>query len=203
MAVTTPKQARARETFDRVLDAAAELLVDKGIEGLNTNEVARLAGVNIATLYRYFDDKYDLVDGLLSRYSQLQVAKISEQMQQFDDPRERLNHILVLQLELMEQHPWLGAVNIALRASPQLKEVRERNRAYMRDMVLGQLGEGAANLRSPINLGERQKAAARLSTEIWGTGLTTIAEAPVAERPALMTEFKILLNAYLDTMSAD
>ena len=63
MAVTEPKQARARKTYDAVLDAAAALLMTGGIEGLNTNSVAATAGVNISTLYRYFDDKYDLVEG--------------------------------------------------------------------------------------------------------------------------------------------
>ena len=80
MAVTPPKQARARQTFERILDAAAELLTDQGIEGLNTNEVANRAGVNVSTLYRYFDDKYDLVEGLLNRFSELQLTEVAQQM---------------------------------------------------------------------------------------------------------------------------
>jgi AcrR family transcriptional regulator len=201
MAVTPPKQARARQTFDRILDAAAELLLDKGIEGLNTNEAATRAGVNISTLYRYFDDKYDLVEGLLSRFSELQMAEVAQQMPRFDDPRERLSHILDLQLQLMERHPWLGAVQRALRASPQLRAARAANKARTSALMLENIQWEGLNARGPFTLAERRKPAAQLLVEIWGTGLQTVAEAPEAERQGLLAELKVLLNAYLDTMA--
>lgn len=203
MAVTPPKQARARETFDRILDAAADLLTEQGIEGLNTNEVASRAGVNVSTLYRYFDDKYDLVEGLLTRFSELQLTEVAQQIPRFDDPHERVSHILDLQLQLLARHPWLGPVQRALRASPHLQAIRAANSARTRDALLGNMGWDGANARGPFTLGERQDAAAQLLVEIWGTGLQAVAEAPEPERPALLAELRILLNAYLDTMAPE
>ena len=67
---TLPVQKRAVKTINRLLDACAELLADKGYEGLNTNLVAELAGVNISTLYRYFPNKESLLENLLKRLNE-------------------------------------------------------------------------------------------------------------------------------------
>jgi len=201
LTVTTPKQARARQTFDNILDASAVLLMEEGIEGLNTNEVARQAGVNISTLYRYFDDKYDLVEGLLTRLAQFQLDKIAEKMEHFDEPRERLDHILELQLQIIHQHPWLGAAQHAMRAAPQLRKIRDANREYIGAGIIEQLGRRGKNVRGPFDLGKRQAAATQMLVEIFGSGLTVVADAPKGQRPALLDELKVLLNAYLDTMN--
>lgn len=52
-----PKQERAREKKERILDAALELFSKKGYHATNTKEIAAAAGVATGTLYRYFRDK--------------------------------------------------------------------------------------------------------------------------------------------------
>jgi AcrR family transcriptional regulator len=197
LSVTVPQQARARKTFDAILDAAASRLREEGIEGLNTNSVASIAGVNIATLYRYFDDKYDLVDGLLTRFTDLQLARIATEITLHPDPKERLGHILDVQLQMLLDHPWLAAVQDALRASPRLQEIRQRNSDYMEAMVGDRFSD---NTRGPHRAGERQEPAMKLLVEIFGSGLALVAAAPPRKRKLLMQELKTLLNAYLDTM---
>ena len=49
-----PRQSRAKETVARLQAAVREILVEAGAAGLNTNTIAERAGVNIATLYRYY-----------------------------------------------------------------------------------------------------------------------------------------------------
>jgi AcrR family transcriptional regulator len=53
----TPRQARARATFDAILEAAARILVNEGYDRLNTNRIAEIAGVSVGTLYQYFPTK--------------------------------------------------------------------------------------------------------------------------------------------------
>ncbi len=199
MSVTVPKQARARKTFDAILDAAATLLLEAGIEGLNTNSVARMAGVNISTLYRYFDDKYDLVDGLLTRFTELQLTRIAEEISLHPDPSVRLGHILDIQLQMLLDHPWLAAVQDALRASPRLQEIRRRNSDYMATMVGDRFSD---NARGPHRAGQRREASMKLLMETFASGLALAAAAPPRKRRALMRELKTMLNAYLDTMPA-
>ena len=37
------------------------MLADRGLEGVNTNSIARAAGVGVGTFYRHFEDKYALL----------------------------------------------------------------------------------------------------------------------------------------------
>ena len=55
-------------TRDEILDAAAELVNEHGVEALNLNELATRAGFgNAASLYRYFESKQDIIAALATR----------------------------------------------------------------------------------------------------------------------------------------
>ncbi len=68
-----PRQARAKRTYDNILNAAAELLVEVGVERISTNLVAERAGITVPALYRYFPNKYAVLyalgASLLDRHS--------------------------------------------------------------------------------------------------------------------------------------
>ncbi|MES2642666.1 MAG: TetR/AcrR family transcriptional regulator [Myxococcota bacterium] len=51
-----------------ILEAALQVLVTTGAEGLTTTRVAERAGVSVGTLYQYFPDKRALVVALRVRY---------------------------------------------------------------------------------------------------------------------------------------
>ena len=59
-----PKQERALQTRERLLDVAGELLGEVGIERISTNMIAARAGVTPPALYRYFGDKYAVLEAL-------------------------------------------------------------------------------------------------------------------------------------------
>ena len=52
-------------TRDRILDAAASVLRERGIARATTKEIARAAGCSEALLYKYFADKQELFLGVL------------------------------------------------------------------------------------------------------------------------------------------
>jgi AcrR family transcriptional regulator len=52
-----PKQARAQDTVEVILEATAQILRRKGRAALNTNYIAECAGISVGTLYQYFPDK--------------------------------------------------------------------------------------------------------------------------------------------------
>jgi AcrR family transcriptional regulator len=62
-----PQQPRAVATVNKILAAATQILVEEDYSALNTNLVAKRAGVNVATLYTYFPDKLALVAELAVR----------------------------------------------------------------------------------------------------------------------------------------
>ncbi|GAA3536823.1 TetR family transcriptional regulator [Nocardioides daeguensis] len=65
-----PTSAEQKDRHRRILRAASRLGAEHGMERMQMNDVAKEAGVAIATLYRYFPSKTDLFVGVL--HSQIQ-----------------------------------------------------------------------------------------------------------------------------------
>lgn len=63
-----PTQDRAQRTVGYILDAAAYILEQHGLAGFTTNKVADKAGVNIASLYQYFNNKAAFLKALQVRH---------------------------------------------------------------------------------------------------------------------------------------
>jgi AcrR family transcriptional regulator len=62
------RAARHTRTREEILDAAAELVTEQGVEALNLSELAARAGFgNAASLYRYFSSKKELMAALMRR----------------------------------------------------------------------------------------------------------------------------------------
>ncbi|MBF6195502.1 TetR/AcrR family transcriptional regulator [Nocardia implantans] len=52
-------------TRDRILDAAAEIMRDRGVVHATTKEIAKVAGYSEAALYKHFSDKEDIILNVL------------------------------------------------------------------------------------------------------------------------------------------
>lgn len=62
-----PQQERAKRTYEAILSAAADLLVEVGVERISTNLVSERAGITVPALYRYFPNKYAVLNALGAR----------------------------------------------------------------------------------------------------------------------------------------
>ena len=63
-----PRQRRARETFESVLDAVIRILKREGSGAMTTNRIAEVAGVSIGSVYQYFPDKRAIFTALHQRH---------------------------------------------------------------------------------------------------------------------------------------
>lgn len=61
-------QKRARDTHQRLLEAAAEVFTQRGYDDTQTPEIAERAGVSVGTFYRYFADKRQAFIELTQRH---------------------------------------------------------------------------------------------------------------------------------------
>lgn len=66
--VRQPKQERSRQKFDFIVEAATRILSMSGYAALTTNEVARVAGVSIGSVYEYFRNKDEIVAVIVDRH---------------------------------------------------------------------------------------------------------------------------------------
>lgn len=112
----------------RVLDAAARLFAEHGVEHVSMDEVARAAGVGKGTLYRRFGDRCGLVAAVLGeREGALQEAVLRgpPPLGPGAAPRERLVAFLQALEDLAEQN---GALQVEAEAATA--GARYRSRLY-------------------------------------------------------------------------
>ncbi|MDR6510969.1 AcrR family transcriptional regulator [Novosphingobium capsulatum] len=67
-----PRSRRAIETYEKLIAAAGELLGEVGFERLTTNAICERAQLTPPALYRYFDDKYQIIEELATRLQKRQ-----------------------------------------------------------------------------------------------------------------------------------
>jgi AcrR family transcriptional regulator len=72
-----PKQRRAQQTVEAVLDAVVRILKRSGVEGVTTNRIAEVAGVSIGSVYQYFPDKRAIFLALHDRHAE-QIGRLVE-----------------------------------------------------------------------------------------------------------------------------
>lgn len=63
-----PKQERATETRQRILDAAARVFAEHGYVAGTTNRIAEQAGLSIGSLYQYFPNKDAVLRALMDAH---------------------------------------------------------------------------------------------------------------------------------------
>jgi AcrR family transcriptional regulator len=65
-----PTQDRSRQRVERILDAAAEVFADVGVEAATTESIAAKAGTSIGSLYQFFPNKKALFYAIVARYTE-------------------------------------------------------------------------------------------------------------------------------------
>lgn len=63
-----PKQERAAQTRQRILDAAAQVFAEHGYVAGTTNRIAEQAGLSIGSLYQYFPNKDAVLRALMDAH---------------------------------------------------------------------------------------------------------------------------------------
>ncbi len=66
--IREPKQKRAIEKKEKIIDAGFELFCENGFYNTNTAEIAKKAQVSTGIIYQYFKDKYDILIEALEKY---------------------------------------------------------------------------------------------------------------------------------------
>jgi AcrR family transcriptional regulator len=125
-----PQQDRAKRTYERILAAAAELLVEVGVERISTNLVAERASITVPALYRYFPNKYAVLNALGAALMDKQNAVFQQWFDKYLAHND-LQLLLANVYELLKEtydvtRIQIGGLEVvqALRAVGPLQEVR-------------------------------------------------------------------------------
>ena len=62
-----PKQARRKQTKEKIVQAAIKLFQERGYEKTTSNDISAAAGVSVGSFYVYFTDKRQLLLTIFDR----------------------------------------------------------------------------------------------------------------------------------------
>ena len=137
-----PRQSRSKATFEQVLDATARLLEDKGLEAINTNAIARAAGINVATLYQYFPNKQAVLLALFQRFSARRIETGKERVAGISrsaDWRAMVDATVEGLVGVRRQLPGTAALMQAMRVYPELRTYHRETRAQIAQPIADEI----------------------------------------------------------------
>jgi AcrR family transcriptional regulator len=160
-----PVQERSRRTVRQILDAAEQIISEKGVDAVTTRAVSERAGVGAPSLYRFFADREEMLDALLDQMSR----DLDEHVQAAEAGWESGTIADLINLELdayagyYKTHPTAAALWFGGRASAAVVEsIRNRNdilasrlRALLIDRQLVSDSTPIAVFALTIELGDR------------------------------------------------
>jgi AcrR family transcriptional regulator len=123
-------QNRSRERIEQILAAAEPLVAETGLEGLKMRELARRAGLPIASLYHYFPSSSSIVRAIAIRYLDSLRAVLSAELADIIDhttpilQRPQTADRLVRNLvDYLLRSPASAVIWDSLRSSPELRQL--------------------------------------------------------------------------------
>lgn len=128
---TVPPTPRSRAVAERILESAAETLRTTPVHRLTTHRVADAAGVNIATLYRFYRDVNAILGELAMRREIAQCERMVVAMPAFvtaPDWRPFVAGLMDAMAVMRTQVPEGPGVVTALLTIPELRPIVEAGR---------------------------------------------------------------------------
>jgi AcrR family transcriptional regulator len=187
----TPTQKRAKELVENILDTAAGLLDEVGVDALTTNLIAERAGIRIASLYRYFPNKFAVIAALWERVLTRELATLTEFMSTAGGrmPLDTVVTELVdAAMAVQRNSPGILTLLRAMRVTPELREVEAASSELVASHLAVWLEERGGKMSA-----DRLPLVARMAAELawpaldYASGLGAEGEAKVIEELKLAT----------------
>jgi AcrR family transcriptional regulator len=191
----SPTRTRAKASVDSILEATAALLDEVGFDGLTTNAIAERAGVNIASVYKYFPNKYAVLTALAERMRAEQVDMLGRHLAPGADWRTALDGVLGDMLKLFLERPGVAELSATLAASPALVPVQEESF----DVEAATIARAMPAMGVDLPPADRQ-AIARVILEAVRGVLPLARRSTPAVRKRLLRELRRMLEAYIATI---
>lgn len=126
-----PAQRRSAERVDRILDAAGELVAERGYSELTTSLIGRRARVPPGTLYEFFSDRRAVVQAAAARNLERFGARVQAAITEHrpEDLRAAARLMLGIYVEMSRADPGFRAVRFGDIVDTHLFDPQEDNDA--------------------------------------------------------------------------
>lgn len=104
---------RMQDRSDAILESARRVFVERGYQAASIAEIARAAQISDGLIYRYFDSKRRLLDGVLAAFFQRILALLEPEIAALDGFPAKLHALIRVHLQVMLDDPGLCRLFIA------------------------------------------------------------------------------------------
>lgn len=94
-------------TEEKILEAAKNIFVTKGMEGARMQEIADEAGINKALLHYYFRSKERLFEAIFAEIIKFAFPKITRIVQSDESIVSKIEQVIDAYIELLIKHPFI------------------------------------------------------------------------------------------------
>lgn len=133
-----PEQKRAEKTVDHILDTAAILIDEVGLDKFNTNLLAQRSNTKVPTVYRYFPNKLAILTALIQRWMEVLkdgLTGFAEIADRETDWHETINNLVDTYVVLAKNHTGFMAIRRAMLAAPELREIELQYHHWLSTMT--------------------------------------------------------------------
>jgi AcrR family transcriptional regulator len=171
------KERREREREGRrqqILDAARQMLVEKGLNGTSMNQVAQLGELGVATIYFYYRSKEELFAALQQEGLELLYSRIEQASRKGKSNADKIRRAALAYLRFSEENKdYFDIMNYFLSSpeeifTPELKHKVDQRGEKILGLVVKMVEDG-------VEKGEFRRVEARnFSLLLWAAlhGLT-------------------------------
>lgn len=124
-----PLRAAGRQRVEELLEAASDLMAERGYEATTMAEIAARAGAKIGSLYRFFPNKEAVADALVQRHIAVleeEYAALARRAATLSP--EALADVLIELLVTL--YPRVKSLSALMEARTDRMEIRERARGH-------------------------------------------------------------------------
>jgi AcrR family transcriptional regulator len=100
-------ETKKDSTEDKILEAAKNVFVAKGMEGARMQEIADAAGINKALLHYYFRSKERLFEAIFAEIIKFAFPKITRIVQSDEPIVTKIEQVIDAYIDLLIKHPFI------------------------------------------------------------------------------------------------
>jgi AcrR family transcriptional regulator len=151
---------RKHETHERILDAAEELLLARGLNETSMNDIVEATGLSKGAIYSHFDGKEELILAIHKRKVEEMIERFTGSTPEAMSTTEKLGRLADLTLNL-DAYPrtfqasnfeFIAAVSRNPAAMPALNMRHSRLTGFIKAVV--EEGQASGELRGDVDAGQ-------------------------------------------------
>jgi AcrR family transcriptional regulator len=156
---------RVKRTHKLILDALIELTVQKGFSAVTVSDITKYAGINRATFYRHYEDKFDLLNKYAQNVYELLDTPLEEKPQQSSETTVHQMHSRLVKIfEHVRDNAKFYRVMLGKNGDPVFAE---KIRKYIQKRILRSLPVDLQKDEMSIDLYVSYSSSASLGAVLW------------------------------------